>query len=153
VRAVVTARGFDIVDDPTNADPRWRRAWIRHEVLPLLERGAARDLVPVLTRQAEVFRAESELLDGLGDELLVAAGGADAQPGEDLRVGPLRDAPAAVARRALRRWLGSPPVSATEVERVMAVVRGECVGTELAGGRNVRRSEGRLRVEHRQPLP
>ena len=157
VRAIVAARGLSVVDDPTNADRRWRRAWIRHDVLPLLERGAERDLVPVLARQAEMFRAESDLLDGLGDELLTAAGGEDgdrAAAGDGgLRVQPFRDAPIAISRRAVRRWLGSPPPSSDEVERVLAVARGECVGTELAGGRRVHRSGGRLHAEPRKPLP
>ena len=149
VRAIVDARGLPVVDDPTNADRRWRRAWIRHDVLPMLERGAERDLVPVLARQAEVLRAESDLLDGLGDEVLSDAAAGDGS----LRVQPFRDAPIAIARRAVRRWLGSPPPSSDEVERVLAVARGECVGTELAGGRRVHRSGGRLHADPRDPLP
>jgi tRNA(Ile)-lysidine synthase len=138
VRSVAATRGLAVVDDPTNADVRWRRAWIRHEVLPMLGRGSERDLVPVLARQADLLRAESDLLDALGDELLTAAG-AEAP---STRV--LRAAAVPVARRALRRWLGSPPPSADEIERLLAVVRGEHVGAELAGGRRVRRSHGRL---------
>jgi len=138
VRAVVEARGFATVDDPTNADVRWRRAWIRHEVLPMLGQGSDRDLVPVLARQAELLRAESDLLDDLGDGLLTDAGG-DTPSTRTLRAAPLP-----VARRALRRWLGAPPPSADEIERVLAVVRGECVAVELSGGRRVRRSHGRL---------
>jgi tRNA(Ile)-lysidine synthase len=138
VRAVVVAHGLATVDDPTNADVRWRRAWIRHEVLPMLGQGSDRDLVPVLARQAELLRAESDLLDDLGDGLLTDAGG-DAPSTRVLRAAPLP-----VARRALRRWLGAPPPSADEIERVLAVVRGECVAAELAGGRRIQRSHGRL---------
>ena len=141
VRAVAAARGLAVVDDPTNADTRWRRAWIRHQVLPMLERGAERDLVPILVRQANVLRSESELLDHLGDELLAAAGP------EGPKVKVLLDAPVALVRRALRRWLGAPPPSADEIERVLAVVRGDAVAAELAGGRRVRRSAGRLGQE------
>jgi tRNA(Ile)-lysidine synthase len=141
VRAVATARGLTTVDDPTNGDVRWRRAWIRHEVLPMLEEGSQRDLVPVLARQADLLRAESELLDELGDTLLTAA-----DPlAPSTRV--LRGAPLPVARRALRRWLGVPPPSADEIERVHDVVVGTRVGTELAGGRRVRRSHGRLHLD------
>jgi tRNA(Ile)-lysidine synthase len=138
VRAVVESRGLATVDDPTNADVRWRRAWIRHEVLPMLGRGSDRDLVPVLARQAELLRAESELLDELGDEVLTAAG-TDAPSTRVLRAAALP-----VARRALRRWIGLPPPSADEIERVLAVVRGEHAAAELSGGRRVRRSHGRL---------
>jgi hypothetical protein len=57
-------------------------------------------------------------------------------------------APPALARRAVRRWLRHgdeqhPPDAAT-VDRVLAVARGEAVGCEVAGGRTVRRSRGRL---------
>ena len=138
VRAVVAALSLGTVDDPTNADVRWRRAWIRHEVLPMLGQGSERDLVPVLARQAELLRAESDLLDELGDDLLTDAGA------ETPSTRVLRAAPVALARRALRRWLGAPPPSADEIERVLAVVRGEHVAAELAGGRRVRRSHGRL---------
>jgi tRNA(Ile)-lysidine synthase len=148
VRAVVAELGLDTVEDPMNADVRWRRSWVRHELLPMLESGSDRDLVPVLARQAELARAESDLLDGLGDLLLAEAGGS---------LGPsvvvLRDAPVALTRRALRRWVGLPPPSAAEVERLLAVVRGEIVGTELAGGRRVRRSVGRLRLDETQAVP
>jgi tRNA(Ile)-lysidine synthase len=138
VRAFVVARGFAVVDDPTNADVRWRRAWIRHEVLPMLGAGSDRDLVPVLARQAELLRAESDLLDRMGDELLTEAG----RELPSTRV--LRAAPVPVVRRAIRRWLGAPPPSADDVERVLTVVDGACVGAQLTGGRAVRRSHGRL---------
>jgi len=138
VRAVVDAHGLTTVDDEMNRDPRFRRAWVRHELLPMLGRGADRDLVPVLARQANLLRDESELLDELGDALLAEAGVAT----PSTRV--LRAAPRALARRALRRWFGTPPPSADEIERVLAVVDGRAVAAELAGGRRVRRSHGRL---------
>lgn len=138
VRAVVRVRGFPTVDDETNRDPRFRRAWVRHELLPMLGRGADRDLVPVLARQADLLRAESELLDELADALLT-----EADP-ERPSTRVLRGAPVALARRALRRWLGPPPPSADEIERLLAVVQGRAVAAELAGGRRVRRSHGRL---------
>ena len=62
--------------------------------------------------------------------------------------------------RPTRSWPGAPcgpgcaaagggghPPSLAEVERTLAVARGEAVGTELAGGHRVRRPAGRLRVE------
>ena len=151
VRAVVERAGLPIAEDPTNADRRWRRAWIRHDVLPMLERGAKRDLVPILVRQAEIFRAESDLLDGMGDDLVECAGGSERDSALDVRV--LADAPLPIARRAIRRWLGPPPPSADEVERVLAVVRCECVRTHLAGGKTVQRSSGRISVVSSKEVP
>ena len=55
-------------------------------------------------------------------------------------------------RKSLRRWLretgdGEYPPSLAEVDRTLAVAAGTSVGTELTGGRRVRRTAGRLRVE------
>ena len=151
VRAMVERAGLPIAEDPTNDDRRWRRAWIRHDVLPMLERGAQRDLVPVLVRQAEIFRAESDFLDGLGDDLIERA----VDPGQDsaLVARVVADAPLPIARRAIRRWLGPPPPSADEVERVLAVVRGECVRTQLAGSMTVQRSSGRISIVASKEVP
>lgn len=133
--------GVTPIDDPMNADPAFRRVWLRREILPALARGADRDLVPVLARQADVLRAESDFLD----ELARAAW----PPGDgNASAGSLAAIPAVLARRAVRCWLGPPPPSLDEVERVLAVARGEARGTELAGGRRVRRRRGRLTVEH-----
>lgn len=151
VRAVVERAGLPIAEDPTNADRRWQRAWIRHDVLPMLELGAKRDLVPILVRQAEIFRAESDLLDGLGDELIERA--VDPEQEEALVARVVADAPLPIARRAIRRWLGPPPPSADEVERVLAVVRCECVRTQLAGGTTVQRSNGRISVVASKQVP
>jgi tRNA(Ile)-lysidine synthase len=58
----------------------------------------------------------------------------------------LAEAPVALARRAVRQWLGPPPPSAAEVERVLAVASGERRSVELAGGVEVTRAGGHLRA-------
>ncbi len=136
---LVRSAGLEPVADPSNFDPAFVRNRIRHELLPLAEQIARRDLVPVLTRQAALIADETDLLDVLADEL--DAGDARA----------LSAAPPAIARRAVRRWLrtllgsGHPP-DAAAVERVMAVARGGAVGCEVTGGVRIRRSKGRLRA-------
>ena len=130
--------GVAPVLDPTNCDPRFRRNRIRHEVLPMLEEVAARDLVPVLARQAGLAADDSALLDRLA---------ADIDP-TDVRA--LSAAPVALARRALRGWLrsgaGHHPPSAAEIARVLEVVAGQAPACELSGGRRVSRKAGRLRI-------
>jgi tRNA(Ile)-lysidine synthase len=138
VHAVCTERGFVPAVDPTNDARVHRRNWVRHDALPSLCAGADRDLVPVLNRQAAVMRAEADFLDELADALLDEAGGA--RP--SVRV--LAAAPPVLARRAVRRWLGAPPPSLAEVERVLTVVRAERRAAELSGGRRVWREAGVL---------
>ncbi len=128
------------VDDPMNADPGYRRVFLRREVLPTLQRAARRDLVPVLARQAEVLRAESDLLEHLGADALLQAGGSEPRAAE------LAALPAALARRAVRVWLRAPAPSFDDVERVLCVARGTARAADLAGARRVERSGGVLRL-------
>jgi len=140
-RAICDALALPVLDDPMNADPAFRRVAVRTSVLPLLSEVAGRDLVPVLARQAEVLRDESEFLDALA----TAAWPGDAGP----VAAALAAMPAVLARRAVREFLGPPPPSRAEVERVLDVARGVARATELAGGRVVRRTSGRLVVDAR----
>jgi tRNA(Ile)-lysidine synthase len=136
VRAECTRRELTPREDPSNDDLAFRRNWIRHEVLPLLERGAGRDLTPLLTRQADVLRAESDFLDALARAAWPGESGALARD--------LAALPDPVARRAVRCWLGPPPPALDEVDAVLAVARGERRAVDLAGGRRVQRRAGAL---------
>jgi tRNA(Ile)-lysidine synthase len=132
--------GLRPVDDPSNADPRFRRNRIRRELLPLLDDIAERDVSAVLARQADVLRADADLLEHL-------AGSLDPTDAKALAA-----APTALATRAVRRWLRRgdeqhPPDAAT-VERVLSVARGEAIACEVGDGRRVARHAGRLTVEH-----
>lgn len=131
--------GFEPVRDPSNDDTAFRRNWIRHEVIPLLSRGSGRDLVPLLARQAEILRDESEYLDALARGVVPVDG---PMPARVLTTMPL-----VLARRSVRQWVGPPPPSVAEVDRVLAVARGEVRATELAGSRRVWRRDGQLHVE------
>jgi tRNA(Ile)-lysidine synthase len=136
--ALCASLGLDPVRDPSNDDRSLRRNWVRHDVLPMLAAGAGRDLVPVLARQAAILRDESDYLDALART---------AWPGER---GPsasvLCSMPVVLARRAVRLWLGPPPPSLDEVERVLEVARGSVRATEVSGGRRVSRRSGVLEV-------
>ncbi|HWG72883.1 MAG TPA: tRNA lysidine(34) synthetase TilS [Acidimicrobiales bacterium] len=145
--ALCAAAGWDPVRDPTNDDLRFRRNQVRHRLLPLLAEVGGRDPVPVLGRQAALLAEEAALLDRLASEI------------DPCDARALAAAPVALARRAVRDWLRSGgdaeahPPSGAEVTRVLAVARGDAVGTELSGARRVRRSAGRLRVESPAPGP
>lgn len=136
-RELCRSLALDVVDDPMNHDRAYRRVRVRHELVPLLDDIAERDVVPVLARQAELVRAAAIELDR--HTAVLDPTDADA----------LRDAAPALARRALRSWLrrcsdeAHPPDAAT-VERVLAVVDGSARATDVGRGWRVERHRRRL---------
>ena len=52
-------------DDPHNADPRFTRVRLRHEVLPLLEDVLAGGVAEALARTAEQLREDADALDAV----------------------------------------------------------------------------------------
>ena len=137
------------VRDPMNDELRHRRVWLRREVIPSLERGAQRDLVEVLARQAALLRDDDDLLDALA---------AEHAPDD---AGALAALSPAFARRVVRQWLGPPPPASGTVEAVLEVARGERRAVELPGGHRVERVGARLHLvtsaelaaEHAAPAP
>lgn len=128
---------LDIVDDASNRDARFLRNRVRHEVLPLLDDVAGRDIAALIDQQADLLGDEDDLLDSL----------AGAVEPTDARA--LTAAHPALARRAIRNWLittpgRTHPPSAADIERVLAVARGEAVATQIGGGQRVHRREQRL---------
>jgi tRNA(Ile)-lysidine synthase len=133
--------------DETNDDLSFRRNRVRHQLLPLMCEIAARDVVPILARQADVIYEDRAWL-GLvgGPDVALALGEVDCR---DLRTWPL-------ARR--RHWLRAKlcfvdefddvhPPSTAELERVERVIAGDVVATELQGGRRLSRRAQRLALE------
>src|SRR5439155_1529368 len=68
-RGLCAARGVVPLDDPTNVDPAFRRNRIRHEVLPLLDDVAERDVAEVLARAASLLDEDDRFLDELALEV------------------------------------------------------------------------------------
>ena len=140
-RGLCETLGLQVVDDPSNADPRFTRNRVRHEVLPLLADVVGRDPVPLLARHATLAGEATGLLA----DLVV-----DVDP-TDVR--SVADLPDDLVRLAVRRWLTGvipgPPPDQASVDRVLDVVRGRGVATEVVGGHRVRRSAGFLLFESR----
>ena len=133
-RALCGRLGLEVADDPTNTDPRFRRNRIRHELLPLLDDIAARDITVLLNRTATLLRDDDRLLDEQAAAI------------DPTAIDELLAAPAPLAARAIRRWLerdGYPP-DAAGVSRVMAVASGESTACEVTGGVRVERRGRRL---------
>ncbi len=68
VENYVAFRGIQARQDATNFDRRFIRNWIRHDLIPRLEAHGSPAIEKVLSRTADIFRHEDELLDGLSEE-------------------------------------------------------------------------------------
>ncbi|MSO32730.1 MAG: tRNA lysidine(34) synthetase TilS [Ilumatobacteraceae bacterium] len=124
---------ISVVHDHTNDDTSYLRNNIRHNLLPAMNTMSQRDLVPILTRAANVMRDDNELLDILAAAL---------DPTDAVA---LTAAPLALARRALRTWLSHPyPPDQATIERVLMVASGARLACDIGGGREIRRSKQRL---------
>jgi tRNA(Ile)-lysidine synthase len=92
--AYCRARGLDFVHDESNADPRFARARVRHELLPALRAVHPAAEANVL-RTAALLREETELFEGL-----VAA---ELDGRDHVTLARLREMPAGLARMVLVR--------------------------------------------------
>ncbi len=136
-RGVCQHFGMRWFDDPSNADPRFVRNRVRHEVLPLINDIARRDCVPLLNRTAAAARQSTAVLRSL-----LPAG----DPSDTRWLATLPEDQAVLL---VRRWLADRTgraVSAAATARAMTVVEHRATGTELEGGWSLRRTDGRLRV-------
>jgi tRNA(Ile)-lysidine synthase len=132
-RALCVRLGLEPADDPSNRDPGFRRNRVRHELIPLLDEIAERDVAAILARQADLFRDDSAILDAF----------AAAIDPTDARA--ISAAPPALGRRAVRQWLtGDHPPDRSTIERVLAVARGDVLACEVGEGRRVERHHQRL---------
>ncbi|MFM7068421.1 MAG: tRNA lysidine(34) synthetase TilS [Actinomycetes bacterium] len=131
--------GVEPVRDPTNDDPRFTRNRVRSEVLPLLNDVAGRDVAPLLARLAALAGEQTDAVDLLA--LTV----------DPTDAASLAAAPPALAASAFRTWwlaatdLPYPP-DAAAMRRVIDVARGHSIGCDVAGGWQLRRTSGQLRL-------
>ncbi len=132
-RAACVELGLPAWDDPHNADPRFTRVRLRHEVLPLLEDVLSGGVAEALARTAAQLREDGDALDAVAARLLAAAlrpppahtaagphtpwdvcadptrclsadGGTRAT---ELDLAALTETPPALRRRVLRAWLAA----------------------------------------------
>jgi tRNA(Ile)-lysidine synthase len=146
VLGVVVRSGRPFVIDATNADLALLRNRIRLETLPMLNEVAQRDLVPVLARQAELMGEERRWIDEISSIDVL-------RPIEEIDCRELATWPTARLRRWLRHQLmgvdqgdGAHPPTLAEVDRVIDVVRGVNVATQISGSRRVSRHGQHLRI-------
>ena len=110
VRAYLRARGLEWREDPSNADRRFARARVRHDVLDAL-----RELSPAVERTiaetARQVRDEAEVLEGAVNDALKELG-----DGPAVLLNALREYPLALQRLVLRRLAGDRPVPDSVLE-------------------------------------
>lgn len=92
--AYCAARGLAFVDDESNADPRFARSRVRHDLLPAL-RAVHPAAESNVLRTAALLREETELLEGLVDSELAQ--------GSFVPMSRLREMPPALARLVVVR--------------------------------------------------
>lgn len=131
--ALCATLGIDVVSDATNTDTRFLRNRVRHELIPAMNDISHRDVVPLLTRTADLLRADDDLLDALSATL------------DPTDAKALAEAPLPLAHRALRRWLSQPyPPDLAALDRILQVARGEVLACDIGENRQIRRSKQRL---------
>jgi tRNA(Ile)-lysidine synthase len=148
-RAACAGLGLTPWDDPHNADPRFSRARVRHDVMPVLEATLGPGVAEALARTAGLLRADADLLDSLAGMEAARAGGA---PPGGLLTDYLAGLPPAIRSRVLHDAAvaaGCPPgaVTASHVQQLEALVtgwRGQR-WIDLPGGVRALRRDGQLR--------
>ncbi len=125
--AYCAAYGLSPRLDITNQDLRYRRNRLRHEVLPLLD-AIAPGVCERLVRLSYLLADERDYLRARAEELLACARVPNCDGGgvRGLQVAVLQNAPAALARRALRdalREMGITAPSFECVERLRRLLR------------------------------
>ena len=137
IEAYLAAQGLSHVEDASNADPAFRRNYLRREVMPRL-RALNGDLSGTLGRTAELLRRDDDCLCGLADEWIEKH-----FDGESLPLGALRDADPAVAARVLRALCPGSP-GAAHIEAALRFAEGTELGFLDLPGIRLRRERGRL---------
>jgi tRNA(Ile)-lysidine synthase len=155
VLAHLRERGLAWREDPSNADLAHRRNRVRHELLPYLEERFNPAIRASLARTASVLADEAAHVRREAEALLAAIsreeGGALL-----LRRSALAEAPAAVARAAIRQALlragGLARVGAVHVEGILKLARAKAPSGRrlpLPGGREARFTRDEVRLERR----
>ena len=138
VRDYLRARGLEWREDPSNADRRFARARVRHDVLDAL-----RELSPAAERTiaetARQLRDEAEVLDAAVAEALTGLGG-----GPAIALDGLREHPPALQRLVLRELAGRA-LSRDELDQLLGLGRHGTKSLDLGGGLRAVAEYGTLR--------
>ena len=128
----LSAQGLKYREDASNADTRFTRNRIRHELLPMLERDFNPAIREVLLHTAEILRDEDfYLLHHVAQRFYMTVCQNDA-----VNVKALANCPVAIQRRVLRFWLGGdaesgPRFTFDQIEAVRHAALGDSPSAEV----------------------
>lgn len=151
VHAYLSTAGAAFCQDETNLDTQIPRNFVRHVLIPAIEKHLTQSVVNVLAREAEIAREDDVLLDNAATE--AARSIVQSIEGRiTLDADALSGVPVALARRivykALTSLAGERFVGFDHVEALRHLAAQQSVGAEssldLPGQRAVRSSGGRI---------
>jgi tRNA(Ile)-lysidine synthase len=151
-RAYCRERGLEWVEDRSNVDPRFARARVREEVIPVL-----RDLNPAaehtIVETSRVLADEMEVLERAVDEVLVRLG-TQAQEMAELRALPRGLARLVLRRLAERGSSGLHSLSRADCDAILQLgERGGSASLDLGGGLRAVAEYGTLRFTRGPDAP
>lgn len=121
LQAYAEAEGLEWVEDPSNVDTALERNFLRHELLPLLERRRG-GMRPLLARSAGHFAEAAGLLDELAAQDLAAVTAQGPGGAASLSLAALQGLSVARQRNLLRYWLrtlGLAPPDSRNLQRIL----------------------------------
>ena len=129
--AALRAAGVSWCEDQTNHGDAYFRNRLRRQVVPAWAAAAPADLAEAVARSRSLLEEEDDALELWADRVLPA------QLGEVLSLAALREAPVAVARRALHRW-----ILAVDLREVLGRAAFEELLAAVCAGREAKLSVG-----------
>jgi tRNA(Ile)-lysidine synthase len=130
VRSYLRARGLEWREDPSNADRRFARARVRHDLMDAL-RSIGPAAERTIAETARQLREEAQVLDDAVDEAMDVLGGGPAVSASEL--GRLRPAVRRLALRRLAEQAGGE-LGSGDAERILALGGRGSKSLDLGGG-------------------
>lgn len=152
LRGWLRQRNLDWREDGSNFDAAIPRNFVRHELLPTLEKKWCPHLRTSLCQSAAVLREDDAFLESLATQAR-----ADMESDDALPIPDLQRQPEALQRRILRQWLFDHGLSeAAGFAAVSALLDRSLAGdwqAHLPGGSLASCRSGRLRIETETTTP
>jgi tRNA(Ile)-lysidine synthase len=145
--------GLSWVEDPSNADNRFDRNFLRNEILPRLQ-AQWPSFMDTLSRSAELCAEQKALAEELAEDDLAGLAGTDG----GLAVAALARLSPARRNNALRHWLQRRGIHCSRAQlaavwQELALARPDASPRLLLGSKEIRRYQGALYLPEPGPAP